>query len=250
MTKFIISTLHAAAICALAAPLRELSTDRPDTTESPHTVDAGHVQWEMELAAWERNGSQRTLALGELNLKYGLSQATDLQVVLPLFTHERGGSEGFGDMEIRVKQNLWGNDDGPTSLAIMPFIKLPTASEALGNGQVEGGLILPYGFAAPGDWECVTMLEVDAHANEFRHGYHATYVTSLTTFHDLTPQTGLFMELVSVLSAERGSPWQAYFNTGLVCALTPQWQLDGGLRLGLTAAAADCTPFLGLSAKF
>ncbi len=30
--------------------MREMSTDRPDKTESPYTVDAGHFQWEMDLA--------------------------------------------------------------------------------------------------------------------------------------------------------------------------------------------------------
>src|SRR5215208_5769920 len=32
--------------------MRELSTDRPDKTESPYTVDAGHVQIEMDLASY------------------------------------------------------------------------------------------------------------------------------------------------------------------------------------------------------
>jgi hypothetical protein len=30
--------------------MRPLSTDRPDQTESPYTVDAGHFQIEMDLA--------------------------------------------------------------------------------------------------------------------------------------------------------------------------------------------------------
>jgi hypothetical protein len=31
---------------------------------------------------------------------------------------------------------------------------------------------------------------------------------------------------------------------------TPTWQLDGGIRIGLTDASADYSPFLGMSAKF
>ena len=30
--------------------MRPLSTDRPDQTESPYSVDAGHVQFEFEVA--------------------------------------------------------------------------------------------------------------------------------------------------------------------------------------------------------
>jgi hypothetical protein len=32
--------------------MRELNTDRPDKTEGPYTVDAGHVQIEMDLASY------------------------------------------------------------------------------------------------------------------------------------------------------------------------------------------------------
>src|SRR5262245_25948677 len=39
--------------------MREMSTDRPDQTESPYTVDAGHFQMEMDLgiATFDRDKS-------------------------------------------------------------------------------------------------------------------------------------------------------------------------------------------------
>ncbi len=33
----------------------------------------------------------------------------------------------------------------------MPFIKLPTAHD-LGNGEYEGGLIVPFAFEGPAEW--------------------------------------------------------------------------------------------------
>lgn len=43
---------------APAARMRELSPDRPDKTESPYTVDAGHFQLEMGFAnyAYDQTG--------------------------------------------------------------------------------------------------------------------------------------------------------------------------------------------------
>src|SRR5258705_1142018 len=40
--------------------LREFNTDRPDKTESPYTVDAGHMQLEMDLAnySYDRRNPQ------------------------------------------------------------------------------------------------------------------------------------------------------------------------------------------------
>lgn len=227
-----------------------MSTDRPDTTESPYTVDAGHFQFEMEIAAWAKDGRERELTLGELNAKVGLDNATDLQVVLPFYTQVRNGGEGFGDIEIRLKRNLWGNDEGSTALAVMPFIKLPTAHGDLGNDEFEGGLIVPLAFEGPAGWSCAVMAEGDIEADEDGSGHHFTAVTSATTSHEVTENTGVFFELVSVLSAESGADWEAYFNTGMTWAVTPTWQVDGGVRLGLTDASTDFTPFLGVSTKF
>lgn len=232
-----------------ATGLRSLSTDRPDTTESPHTVDAGHFQFEMELANWSRDGSDREFSLGELNAKIGLDASTDLQVVMPFYTHARNGGEGFGDVEIRLKHNLWGNDAGSTALALMPFVKIPSANGDLGNGEFEGGLIVPFGFEGPAGWSCAVMAELDLEADD-GGGHHFTGVTSATTSHALTDHSGIFLELVSVLGAESGSDWEAYFNTGMTWAVNVAWQLDGGIRIGLTDSATDFTPFLGVSTKF
>ena len=244
----------AALFCGIspcsAAGLRPLSTDRPDTTESPHTVDAGHFQFEMEIANRTSNGSEREFSLGELNAKIGLDSSTDLQVVLPTYTRVRNGGEGFGDVEIRLKHNLWGNDDGSTALALMPFIKLPTANGDLGNGEFEGGLIVPFGFEGPAGWACAVMAELDLAADEDGGGHHLAVLTSATASHDLTENTGVFLEVVSILSAESGADWEAYFNAGITWGLTPTWQLDGGVRVGLTHASTDFMPFLGASTKF
>lgn len=231
---------------ATAAELRPLSTDRPDTTESPHTVDAGHFQFEMEIA----NASHDEFSLAELNSKIGLDESTDLQIVTPFYSHVRDGGEGFGDVEIRLKRNLWGNDSGTTALALMPFVKIPTANGDLGNGELEGGLIVPFGFDGPSGWSCAVMAELDLAADDIGGGHHFVGVTSATASHDVTENTAVFLELVSVASAESRSAYEAYFNTGMTWAITAGCQLDGGVRLGLADAATDFTPFLGFSTKF
>ena len=234
------------SIYPAAAELRPLSTDRPDVTESPHTVDAGHFQFEMEIANWSRN----EYSFCELNSKIGLDPSTDLQLVTPFYTHVDDGGEGFGDIQIRLKHNFWGNDDGPTAFAVMPFIKLPTANRDLGNGKFEGGLIVPFSFEGPAGWECAVMAEGDVETDEDEDGSHLVAVTSATTSHSVTETTGIFLELVSVLSSESSKNWEAYFNTGMVWAFKPMWQLDGGVRVGLTDASVDFMPFLGVSSKF
>src|SRR5687768_13514457 len=135
--------------------MREMATDRPDTTESAKTVDAGHFQAELSLVEWthdEEGGVEADqINVLPMNLKIGLTNNADLQLVLDPYVNVRvkfdgGGSsrvDGVGDTQLRLKYNLWGNDGGDTALALMPFIKFPTADDDLGNGDVEGGLIIP-----------------------------------------------------------------------------------------------------------
>ena len=206
-------------VCA-AAELRPLSTDRPDTTESPHTVDAGHFQFEIEIATWTRNGKYRDFSFGQINSKIGLDSSMDLQLVTPFFTHIRNGEEGFGDMQARLKRNLWGNDEGSTSLAVMPFIQFPTSSGDLGSNHVEGGLIVPFAFDGPAGWSCAVMGELDVEANE-ESDHHFVGLISATVSQAVTEQTAVFFELVGVLSAESGSDWEAFFNTGMTWLVAP-----------------------------
>ncbi len=249
-TSLFLAALACGISLSSAAGLRPLSTDRPDTTESPHTVDASHFQFEMELASWSRDRGDEEFSLGEINAKIGLNPCTDLQVVVPFYTRVNHGAEGFGDVTIRVKYNLWGNDGGATALALMPFVKVPTANGDPGNGEFEGGLIVPFGFEGPAGWSCAVMAEADLAADEDGSGHHLVAVTSATASHSVTENTAIFLELVSVLSADSGADWEAYFNTGMTWAIKPTWQLDGGVRVGLTKASTDVTPFLGLSTKF
>jgi hypothetical protein len=140
--------------------MRELSTDRPDQTESPYTVDAGHFQIEMDVAngTMDRDKSNggdvrsQVWNFGGMNLKAGLLNNVDIQFVLDGYVDARAKDyvantsvrdSGFGDVQTRLKINLWGNDGGKTAFAIMPFVKWPLPQTALRNGKTEGGIILP-----------------------------------------------------------------------------------------------------------
>jgi hypothetical protein len=227
------------------ALMREMATDRPDTTESPISVDAGHLQAEVEAVGLARDAGLTSFAIGVVNLKLGLTSRSDLQVVVEPF-HHANGRTGFGDLTLRNKWNLWGNDGGATALALMPFITLPTASSGLGAGSVEGGLIVPFGFECPARFVCATMLELDAVRRAERYG--ADLVATATAGHALYRELSGFVELTSVLPVDGGD---AAFgaNSGLTLGLSDDLMLDGGARLGLNDAAEDLSLFLGGSVR-
>lgn len=246
------------------AHLRELSTDRPDLTESPYTVDAGWWQIESDLFNFTRDHDTAggadvkttTLALASINLKLGLTSNIDLQTVIETYTrvrtHDRiaGTREkisGFGDITSRLKINFWGNDGGDSAFALMPFIKWPTNRHGLGNNSVEGGLIVPYAHDLPAGWSLGVMTELDIVRNDSDTGYTADWLNTATVSHDLTEKLGFYAELTHLTT--RG-PAHATFDLGLTYGLTPHVQLDAGVNIGLTRVTEDLTVFTGLSIRF
>lgn len=243
------------------ADLRELSTDRPDTTESPYTVDAGHFQleWEMLSSGRDKSSGELTETMSSsINLKAGLTDNIDAQLVLEPYTHVKTSAdgqsdtaEGFNDTELRLKINVWGNDGGDTAFAIMPFVRFPTHASAFGrDGKMEGGLILPLAFKLPGEWDSAVMLELDAVRNEDNDGYVLEAVQSITFGHDISGALGGFLEFVNIENNEGGVGNEAYFNAGLMYAIGNNGQLDAGFNAGISEEAEDARYFVGLSWRY
>ncbi len=103
-----------------ATMLRELAPDRPDKTESPYTLDAGHFQLEMDFANYTSDRTDGTIVkawnVAPFNLKAGLFNNVDLQFVFNNYLHVRtedratgatSVQSGIGDFTTRLKINLW-----------------------------------------------------------------------------------------------------------------------------------------------
>jgi hypothetical protein len=246
-----------AAVPAPAA-LRELSTDRPDATESPFTVDAGHWQLEMDFLSHTRNrlDGVRTRAwdFAPLNLRYGLLSDIEVGIFISPYSRvteePRGGPRtkmsGFGDITLRAKFNFLGNDGGGKAFGLIADLKLPTAANGLGNGRVEGALILPVAFDLGGGWEMGAMTGVDLRQRD-GGGTRAVWVNTATVGHELVRDLSGYLELTS--QAGEGTH-VATFNLGVTWRLAADTQLDAGVNLGVSRAADDAQFFAGLSRRF
>ncbi len=239
--------------------LREMSTDRPDQTESPFTVDAGHFQIEVDAvgAVFDRRDGVKTKGWGtSWNLKAGLLNKVDIQFVIDPYVservEERGAVEttsGFGDVQTRLKINLWGNDGGPTALAIMPFVKWPLPESGLRNGKTEGGVIIPLAIELPAGWSTTVMTEFDFVRND-TGGYDTEFVNSITFAHDIAGKLGGYLEFFSVVGNAPGFEWIGQVDVGFTYALSDNAGFDFGCNFGVTETAPDFNPFVGFSIRF
>ena len=245
------------------ALLRELSTDRPDKTESPYTVDAGHFQVELDLLSYaydcESDSTVESFAITPINFKVGVLPNMDLQVLVETYnvvrtrdhaTRQREEMSGFGAVTVRWKTNLWGNDGGVTAFGVMPFIKFPTNQDGLGNNAVEGGIILPLAIGLPGDFNLGAMTELDFGQNENGSDHHLEFVNSITLSHSIIGELSGYVEFFSSVSSEGDAEWVGTFDFGFTYGLTPNVQLDAGMNIGVTRSANDLNPFVGLAVRF
>jgi hypothetical protein len=238
-------------------PLRDLTTDRPDSTESPFTVDPAHLQVEMDGVSFTRNrldGVRTTeWVVAPFNLRYGLTPATELGIFVTPYVHfterTRDGVKtsvrGMGDTVLRAKVNLWGNDGGPTAFGFFADLKVPTAADGLGNDKVEGALTFPVTFGLGAGWGAGAMSSVEFLRTD--RGRRAVWVNTITFARELARNLGGFLELTS--AAGEGAH-VATFNCGVTRRLGPRLQLDGGLNIGISRTAPDLAVFTGFSRKF
>ena len=246
---------------ANAQELRPLSADRPDATESPITVDAGHVQIEVSFIDYTRSDDDGdefdAWTVFDANVKFGLLDNVDLQLVFGVYGEETstpaGGSEssveGFGDVQIRTKVNLWGNDGGTTAFGIMPFVTVPTDTD-LSTGEVEGGVIVMLGWDAGERWGLGFQTEVDFVYDETDDDHDTEFLHTVVLGLDVTEPLGAYLEYVGVASSDSDVDYRVILSTGITYALNENLVLDTGAQIGLAGTTDDLNLFAGMTLRF
>ena len=241
--------------------MRPLAADRPDATESPITVDAGHAQIEISFLSYSRSSAGgdevEAWTVLDANVKLGLLDNVDLQFVFGVYGEESidpvGGPEtnlqGFGDLQIRTKVNLWGNDGGKTAFGVMPFVKVPTSTE-LSNGEVEGGIIAMLGWDAGDTWGLGFQAEVDFVYDEAEDDLDTEFSHTAVLGFEVTEPLGAYLEYVGVVSPGSEADYQVVLSTGLTYALSADVVLDAGTQIGLIDSAVDLSLFVGTTLRF
>ena len=231
--------------------LREFATDRPDKTEGPTTVDAGHFQFEMDLATFTHDAGTKVWNVAPFDLCAGLLNQVELSLIFGSYVNEQSTSTLSGvDFITRLKINLWGNDRGPTPFAFLPFVKVPTNTGGFGNDAVEGGSLFPFSVNLPGQIEMGMETGVSFLRNEIGRSYHEGFVNSVTFAREIVARLRAYCEFFSSVSTERNSDWMGTVDLGVTFAMTEDLQLDCACNIGAARGAANINAFSGLGFRF
>ena len=250
--------LLALASTAAADPI---CTDRPGKSSSTCTVPKGYWQVESSLADWSLTKSDGTrstsLSIGGTALKYGVSDSMHVEVAGTPYVRGRERSDdvrttvsGAGEVTVKVKQRLTAAD-AAFSAALVPFVKLPTASKRIGNGKVEGGLVVALSWSL-GDTplSLSSSPEIDLIADGDGSGYHAAGATTLGFGLSASDRLSLGAELWTGWDWDEDTTRQASLGANAAYRLTGDVQIDGQVDFGLTRDSADLELSGGVSVRF
>lgn len=248
--------------------LREFDTDRPDQATGPHTVDAGHVYVEMDLANYtrDRHNAERTPTdvdqwnVAPVSVRIGLLPNVELDLLYDGYfnrrtrdrsTRQTQTESGFGDLTVRSKINFFGNDGGKFAFGIFPLLRFPTSTADLASHSVEGGLGLAFSAKLPGEFSVTVSASFEVIRNSTDAYYAGDYLQAISVSHGLgIKNLSAFVEFANEISSESPSPAACQVDTGLIYQLGENVQLDLDCNFGVTREAPDLVPFAGLAVRF
>jgi hypothetical protein len=250
-----------------ANDLRAMDTDRPNKTNSPHTIDAGHVQIEVGAFDWTYSGShagmpwQSQAVFGQTNVRVGVLDVLELNVVVSPVSYsdsgpdsggERSRATGFGDMVVGGKVNLWGNAGGDsvwaTGLAVQPQVKLPTAPDELGNGHTEAFVGVPFLVNLPEGFHLGAQPTVAWERNADNTDDHVGWQFAVSVDRVLFDAVDVYVEYWTHFA--EGQEPQHSIDVGCSYPLSEHCVVDTGVNLGLNDATPDVEWTAGVSFKF
>lgn len=253
------SVILALAVASTALP--PICADRPAKANGTCTVPKGKLQVETGIAGWSltKSGGTRTeiTSVGSTVLKLGLSDHSDLELgitpcakLIVSDAVSRTQMSGFGDLVIRYKHRFT-SEGAKAQVALIPFVKVPTASRNLGNGKVEGGLAVPVSIAASPTVSVTFGPELDLLADADGQGRHVAVVNLVNVGMPIAPRLFLAGELWTNFNFDpSGTIKQASADASLAYAASNSVQLDAGANFGLTRETPDVELYGGISVRF
>ena len=148
------------------------------------------------------------------------------------------------------KENLWGNEGGPTAFALTQYLDIPAGRPDLSTGAVEGGATGTLLFRFPGKTYLGMETGLEWRKDIFAGRYHVEVPASISLAYSFTKELSAKAEFASQFSAEPGAQWVGVVALAVLYGLSDDVQFDIGINIGVTPAANDWNPYIGLAKRF
>jgi hypothetical protein len=254
-----------------ADQLRDMDTDRPNKTNTPHTIDAGHLQ--IEIGAFDydfyrdqydaANARTESLDLGQFNFRLGILDNLELNAVVNSLdflrntdytANQSSRQNGFGDTIVGAKLNLWGNETGDTvwatALGIQPQFKIPTARENIGNGHPELFIGFPFLMNLPAGFHLGLQPTISWERNSTDTGNVAGWQNSISVDRIILGNFDVYLEYWMHVSTQSHQESQQTLDVGFTYPINDNVVLDTGANIGLNKSSDTLEWVAGISLRF
>jgi hypothetical protein len=235
------SRAFAADDCPTSAS--EISTDRPDVTNSSRVVPYGSLHAENGVDWTVRQGSD-IVSGTETRLRLGIAHCTEVLADVPTYFYSLNGraSSGFSDLVVSVKREL------PVPfgfhLSATGGLGFPTGASKISNHGYDPYVQFPWSRRLTDDWSLHGMFTVTWFTSQ--HAINPTFEPTLSLERDLGPTRDLFVEYVGDYPTH-ARPSQI-LDGGGSWRVTRLQQIDFHVGFGLNSSSPD--QFFGVGYSF
>lgn len=230
--------------------LLTVEPDRPDISNSTHTVPVRALQVELglEYARTHNDPSERRLAL-QTTLRTGLSDRLEVRLDGTPLVRLREASDdlGLGDIAPGLKYRIFEppNGQGWPSLGIQPFVKIPTARVPIGSGRLDAGLLALADQDLPGEMQLTVNAGLVVVGQP--HGALLQGLASASLSREFWGRLSPFLEMFFASREERDGHDTVGLDTGVVYLVTRRVALDAAAEMTINRRRPDYTLRTGVS---
>ncbi|MFM9937283.1 MAG: transporter [Novosphingobium sp.] len=238
----------------------DLCVDRPGIATPPCTLPAGRVMVEFGALGWDHAAGPSTrddtLTFADTVARIGLGHATELQIGLGGWGHQRSRSgasvttaNGLGDATIGLRHGFGGEDDA--KVAVQAFVTLPVGRAPNGAGDWSAGVLIPIALSLPSGFELELTPEIDAAVNGSGRGRHVAWGGVVGLSHALSKAVSAAAEVSAYRDEDPdGASTDSRFALSTAWRAGRSFQIDLELDLGLTQGAPNHALMIGFARQF
>jgi hypothetical protein len=223
----------------------EISTDRPDVTNSSRVVPYGSLQVENGVD-WTVRQRSDVISGTETRLRLGVAQCTEVLADVPTYFYSLNGhaSSGFSDLVVSIKREL------PVPfgfrLSATGGLGFPTGASKISSHGYDPYVQFPWSRRLSEDWSLHGMFTVTWFTRQ--HAFNPTFEPTVSLQRDLGPTRDLFVEYVGDYP-NHARPSQI-LDGGGSWRVTRLQQLDFHVGFGLNSSSPDHFFGIGYSFRF
>jgi hypothetical protein len=223
---------------------------RAQITEVPETVKPGKFLLEIDAITFDQDrtghGKYSLLGMATTLVTAGLTPSVDLQACFQFFARStyqdrafRDTRTGLGDLSVRMKWTFWRGGESGAAAAAIPYVKLPTNTDGIGNNAMEGGIIFPWGMVLPGEILVGAMTQWDVVRNADDDGYDSRWSASAYAHRSLSRKIGLYGEATTGVSSDTRSTFAGSIGGGVTLTVAENVMWDYEISRGVGGRATD-----------